>query len=153
MVSKLNPLTALDILLKGRRQKSDGPRRTRRPHKGTLRMQRRPLQTCHRDRLRCCACGFFILVNISLFINPVLAESSVLFAHGYHVIPTPQQVTLGETDFPMDSRWALVLGPKVLPQDVAVETLKEELKMRFGLTLSTDPPTSGQPVVLLGIHA
>ena len=60
---------------------------------------------------------------------------SPLFARGYTVIPEPQTVSLGEKDFTFDQSWQLTLGKGVGSDDVAVETLREDLASRFHVKL------------------
>lgn len=67
---------------------------------------------------------------------PVLAQTP-LFARGYTVIPEPQQVELKGADFEFGNGWRLILGSGVKADDVAVESLKEELSSRDGVTLET----------------
>lgn len=61
---------------------------------------------------------------------------SVLFARGYTVMPEPQKVVLGAKDFPINQSWQLELGKSVSANDVAVETLREDLESRFHLALN-----------------
>jgi hexosaminidase len=63
------------------------------------------------------------------------ATSSPLFSRGYTVIPAPQKVSLGAKDFEFTHTWRLDLGPGIKPDDIAVQSLKEELQERFQLTL------------------
>jgi hexosaminidase len=67
---------------------------------------------------------------------------SPLFARGYTVIPEPQEVTLKGRDFQLDSGWRVKLGNGVSADNVAVETLKEQLARRFQLSLATSAPAS-----------
>jgi len=64
------------------------------------------------------------------------ASTSPLFARGYTVLPAPQQVSLEEKDFPFGEGWVLQLAPGVRPDEVAVETLREDLRSRFGIALA-----------------
>jgi len=64
------------------------------------------------------------------------ATASPLYARGYTVIPEPQKVTLGARDFQFSPEWRLELGRGVPPNDVAVESLKDDLQTRFRVTLS-----------------
>ena len=65
---------------------------------------------------------------------PTLAQTP-LFARGYTVIPVPQKVELNGGDFEFGSGWRLDLGPGVKPDDVAIESLRDGLSSRFGVTL------------------
>jgi hexosaminidase len=60
---------------------------------------------------------------------------SPLFARGYTVAPEPQNVSLGAKDFTFDSSWKLKLDKGVGNDDVAVETLREDLASRFNTQL------------------
>ena len=64
------------------------------------------------------------------------ATASPLFSRGYTVIPAPQQVDLKGGDFEFSSGWRLALGPGVKSDDVAVESLKDGLSSRYGVTLA-----------------
>jgi hexosaminidase len=70
---------------------------------------------------------------------------SPLFARGYTVIPEPQKVVLGAKDFAFGQDWQLKLGKSVPANDVAVETLREDLESRFHVALNG---TSGSGGVL-----
>jgi hexosaminidase len=65
------------------------------------------------------------------------ATSSPLFARGYTVLPAPQKVSLGAKDFEITRAWRLQLGPGIKPDDIAVQSLNQELQERFQLTLGT----------------
>jgi hexosaminidase len=73
------------------------------------------------------------LIFVSLAIAPVRAETvSPLQARGYTVMPQPQVVKLGVSDFEFGSGWKIeVQGAS--PNDVATETLKDELERRYGV--------------------
>ena len=60
---------------------------------------------------------------------------SPLFARGYTVLPAPQKVSLGATDFSFDAYWQVALGNGVDRNDVAIATLREELASRFDTRL------------------
>jgi hexosaminidase len=82
------------------------------------------------------ACLLYAMLN-SL---PLLAQQppvkSPLLVRGYTVIPEPQRVSLGNGDFRFGADWRLQPGPGVPPNDVAVETLREDLSTRFRLRLN-----------------
>jgi hexosaminidase len=81
---------------------------------------------------------FYLLLTGTLAIAPLKgAEPSLLFQRGYNVIPVPQQVELKGGDFEFGSGWRLELGGGVKSEDVAVESLKEGLASRDGITLDT----------------
>ena len=65
------------------------------------------------------------------------ATASNLFQRGYTVIPEPQKVEFKGGDFEIGSGWRLELGKSMKPGDVAVESLKDELEKRHGITLET----------------
>ncbi len=65
------------------------------------------------------------------------ATPSVLFDRGYNVIPVPQMVEFKGGDFEFGSGWRLQLGQGVKPDDVAVESLKDGLRSRDGVTLDS----------------
>jgi hexosaminidase len=81
-------------------------------------------------------CMFFRCVGVCALFSCLApaATLSILGARGYTVLPSPQQVTLGAPDFRFGPDWAVELAG-VPSQDVAVESLREELETRFGLTL------------------
>src|SRR5437588_11847859 len=62
------------------------------------------------------------------------ATTSPLYARGYTVMPEPQVVKLSGSDFVFGDGWKLE-GQGARTDDVAIETLKEELSRRFRLTL------------------
>ena len=64
------------------------------------------------------------------------AAPSRLYVRGYTVIPEPQKVELKSADFPFDDAWRLEPGEGVRANDVAVESLKEQLADRHGLNLA-----------------
>ena len=57
--------------------------------------------------------------------------TSPLFGRGYTVIPEPQRVTLRSGDFIFAPNWGLQIDKSVRANDVAVETLREDLASRF----------------------
>jgi hexosaminidase len=63
------------------------------------------------------------------------ATSSPLFSRGYTVIPAPQKVSLGAKDFQFTRAWRVELGAGIKPDDIAVQSLKQELQERFQITL------------------
>jgi hexosaminidase len=72
---------------------------------------------------------------------------SPLFARGYTVVPQPQVVSLEAGDFSFGDHWRLKLDRSVAPDDVAVETLKEDLASRFNIALAASG-TSGNVISL-----
>jgi len=71
--------------------------------------------------------------------------ASPLFARGYTVLPTPQNVKLSGKDFAITSGWRLELASGITPGDVAVTMLKEELRARYQLTLAEGRVTQSVP--------
>jgi len=65
------------------------------------------------------------------------ADASLLLERGYNAIPVPQRVEFKGGDFEIGSGWHLQLGQGVKADDVAVESLKEGLATRHGITLET----------------
>ena len=73
---------------------------------------------------------------------------SPLFARGYTVIPEPQKVSLGAHDFTFGPTWRLEVDKSVAADDVAVETLREDLNTRFDVRL----PSSGSSAGVLSLQ-
>ncbi|MBI1982977.1 MAG: beta-N-acetylhexosaminidase, partial [Acidobacteria bacterium] len=76
---------------------------------------------------------------------------SPLAARGYAAVPMPQQVTVGAGDFRLGEGWRVELGAGVRADDVAVESLREDLRSRFGLTLSAAGARGAAGVVRLAV--
>jgi hypothetical protein len=81
---------------------------------------------------------------------PRAAIASPLFVRGYTVIPEPQKVTLSGKDFEFSPSWRLELAPGVPPDDIAVQSLKQELQERFHLAL-VEAKDKGGPGLKLAI--
>ena len=64
------------------------------------------------------------------------AAPSRLYVRGYTVIPEPQKVELKGSDFVLDDGWRLEPGEGVRANDIAMESLKEQLAERHGLNLA-----------------
>jgi hexosaminidase len=79
------------------------------------------------------------------------ATASALFARGYTVLPAPQIVKLGASDFDFDRSWRVEIGPGIKSGDVAVESLNLGLSERFHLALNGSSKTS--KVLSLGVAA
>src|SRR5438874_12559680 len=75
------------------------------------------------------------LFAVLLSSNGLAATISPLLSRGYTVIPAPQKVSLGKKDLEFTRAWRLELGPGVRSDDIAVQSLKEQLQERFQLTL------------------
>ncbi len=87
------------------------------------------------DPVRFCSC--LALAGVLCWAPPKAAAQSRLFARGYTVIPLPQKVAFKAGDFEIGGGWRLELGQGVKADDVAVESLKEGLETRHGITLET----------------
>jgi len=86
--------------------------------------------------------------------NAEAAAASALAAHGYAVLPEPQQVALRDEDFSFGPEWHLDWSAGIRADDVAIESLQEGLKMRFGVSLQRQSGKSGHgKVVWLSIEA
>lgn len=80
------------------------------------------------------------------------ATSSPLFVRGYTVLPQPQEVDLKDGEIEFGAGWNLDLGPGVKPDDVAVESLKEDLRARWRVPLGTTHPSkAGAEIIRLVI--
>jgi hypothetical protein len=75
----------------------------------------------------------FLLVSIATSASA--ATSSPLFARGYTLIPTPQKVNLRASDFEFTRGWRLELGTGIQADDIAAQSLNEQLQERFRLIL------------------
>ncbi len=72
-----------------------------------------------------------------LLARPGFSETvSPLFSRGYTVMPEPQKVNLGSADFAFGDGWRLDLAEGVSPSDVAVGSLKEEMRSRYQVNLA-----------------
>jgi hexosaminidase len=79
--------------------------------------------------------GIRILLLAGLVAAAGQAETvTKLWSRGYAVIPDPQQAELAAGDLKFGPEWTLERGAGVAESDVAVETLREELQSRFGLS-------------------
>jgi hexosaminidase len=90
-----------------------------------------------------------VWIVLALAPNSDAATVSPLFERGYNVIPVPQQVTLKNGDFELGNGWRLTLGPGVMPTDVAVQSLRQELATRDGLTLEAEGPAPENTIELI----
>ena len=100
--------------------------------------------------IRRCFAVMGTLITASAWLAGPLpaATASPLFARGYTVIPEPQKVTLTGKDFEFSPSWRLELAPGVQPDDIAVESLKQELQERFHLALGEAKGKSGPSLKL-----
>lgn len=94
----------------------------------------------------------FLIAAIANPFCPIRQAQTVspLFARGYTVIPESQQVSLGAKDFIFDQSWHLKLDKSVPSNDIAVEALREDLIVRFNVTL--DAPHRSGGILSLRIH-
>ncbi len=93
--------------------------------------------------------AIFIGLLTSLICSAAQPQTlSPLFARGYTVLPEPQKVTLGATDFPFDRAWQLQRDSSVPADAPAVEILHEDLAARFHLRLGA----AGQPSGTLSLR-
>jgi hexosaminidase len=84
---------------------------------------------------------FCLLVMIAGFSQMVRgATPSELYLRGYTLIPEPQQVEFKGGDIELDESWRIQPASGVKPDDVAVESLKADLKDRDGIALATRGP-------------
>src|SRR4051812_8050973 len=77
----------------------------------------------------------FEVLPALLSLTALPTTCSPLFSRGYTVIPAPQKVTLGTKDFEFTRTWRLELGSGIKADDIAVQSLKEQLQERLELTL------------------
>jgi len=83
----------------------------------------------------CLLCVIFNFNFLPVYAQPAPIQSPLL-ARGYTVLPDPQKVSLAGGDFPFGADWRLALGPGVPADEVALETLREDLGTRFRLRLN-----------------
>jgi hypothetical protein len=79
------------------------------------------------------------------------AQSS-LISRGHAVVPAPQRAALKDAEFSFDSSWRLITGKGVQSGDIALETLKEELRDRFRIALKEGSATSDTPALQLEVQ-
>jgi hexosaminidase len=91
-------------------------------------------------------CALMVLPVLTLCL-PGLAQTetpSPLSARGYTVLPSPQRVKLEAGDFRFGPNWRLEIAPGVPADDVAIESLQNELASRDRIVLGEqDSRTSG----------
>jgi hypothetical protein len=85
---------------------------------------------------------------LSTFAGGRAERVSPLYARGYAAIPEPQKVLLSGRDFLFADGWQLELGRGVEPRDIAVESLKEDLKSRDQIVLTERREASANVGVL-----
>jgi N-acetyl-beta-hexosaminidase len=86
-----------------------------------------------------------VIAAIACLVGSMAQAQTVspLFGRGYTVIPEPQQVTLGAENFTFGPGWQLKLESGVAKDDVAVETLREDLASRFNVRLGSSENSGG----------
>lgn len=82
--------------------------------------------------------------------NVAMGVVTELWARGYSVMPTPQQVSLEAGDVVLNAGWALRLDG-VGQDDIAVRTLCKELQVDHGLGLSSD--AQAKRAIVLAVRA
>ena len=83
-----------------------------------------------------------VITSVCCSLTPAQTVSP-LFARGYTVIPAPQKVSLEASDLTFDQSWQLKLDDGVAKDDVAVDTLREDLLSRFNLRLGAGRGAGG----------
>jgi hypothetical protein len=87
---------------------------------------------------------WFLSIALAFFLlSPAQADTvSPLLARGHVVMPQPQAVRLGSSEFAVTRDWAVV-REGVAPGDAALEVLNEELDRRYHLTFANPARPSG----------
>jgi len=62
--------------------------------------------------------------------------ASPLYARGYTVLPVPQRAKLENRDVRFGSDWRLSVGPGIPADDVAIQSLRDELEPRDRIVLA-----------------
>lgn len=83
--------------------------------------------------------------------NAAAASPPTLSSSGYTLLPEPQQVQFNGAQFQFGHGWQLGLGSGVQSDDVAVQTLQQDLAGRDHVTLNTTNHGSG-PTIELSIQ-
>src|SRR2546426_6748654 len=86
---------------------------------------------------------YFIPLALLAMGNAPAGVVSPLGARGHATLPEVQKFDPGGSDFQFGEGWRLRLGEGVGPNDVAVETLTEDLQSRFRVTLGSSGATGG----------
>src|SRR5579864_399257 len=82
-----------------------------------------------------------LTLAITLAVAGRAETVSKLWSRGYAVLPDPQQVELRDGDRQFGPEWQLRRGAGVAENDVAVETLVEELESRFAMRMTANAAT------------
>src|SRR6266481_1648496 len=97
-------------------------------------------------------CALRLALTLFCFAGGRADTVSPLSARGYTVLPQPQVVTLGQSDFQVSSDWKLELRG-VASDDMAVQVLQEELDRRFLLKLTKQGRGAGTLRLILAANA
>ena len=88
-----------------------------------------------------------------LLLTSARAETvTPLYARGYMVLPQPQVVRLGTSDFVFSADWKLELQG-IAPGDAAVEVLNQELDVRFHVKLGSSSRPAGKLRLVIAPHS
>lgn len=98
-----------------------------------------------------CPCLFFVVVCLAQ-LGPA-ETASPLYARGYTVLPVPQRVKLTDRDFRFGPDWRLEIGPEIPQDDVAVQSLREELESRDQVSLAGPIGRNSAGVLKLAVVA
>ena len=96
-----------------------------------------------------CSAGLAIFFLLGSSTTQAAAVSP-LFARGYNVLPLPQAVALRPGDFVLPASYGIERGPGVASDDIAVETLRDELRERYHIVLA--PGNAAVGIIRLEIH-
>ena len=92
-----------------------------------------------------------LLIGVTLLAARSSVTAAVvtpLFSRGYTVIPAPQKVSLGTKDFEFNRSWRLEIGRGIEAGDIAVQSLSEQLRERFQVTLGSNGATGAKAGVV-----
>jgi hypothetical protein len=82
-----------------------------------------------------------LTLAITLAVAGQAETVSKLWSRGYAVLPDPQQVELRDGDRRFGPEWQLRRGAGVAENDVAVETLVQDLESRFAMRMTANAAT------------
>ena len=93
--------------------------------------------------------AFLFAAILLLPVSTARGETvSALYSKGYSVIPGPQKVTLTGDDFVLSDGWQVELGRGVPGENVAVESLVEDLAARYRLKATVGGSKIPRPGVI-----
>ncbi len=75
----------------------------------------------------------FAIAILFSMVAACAATVSPLLARGYSALPAPQSVALSGADLTFGPRWTIRLGPGIAADDIAAESLREEIRARLAL--------------------